>query len=643
HLGGGGRLNGRTVRIDGSILTVIGVMPKEFTYPSGTDVWLPFVPQGDSRTSHNWAATARLAPGATVADAQREISTLTRLMKARYGSDMDAVDAVVRPLREELTGSRREPLLLLLGSAALVLLIACANIASTLLARGADRQREIAVRTALGAGRGRVVRQLLMESVVLSALGTAAGLFAGWVVLRGLLAMGAGIVSPEQAGFDMRVLGFALTIGISTAMLFGLIPALRTSDSNLVQGLRQGARGSTTGARAIWRVLVLVEVALALVLLVGSGLLLQSFWAVLRNDPGFRPAGVLVADVSLPGQLEAPAVVGVYRNILDDVRRLPGVSAAGVTAYLPLGGSGINGGFLREGDPADQDSGTLWYRVAGAGYFEAMGIGLVKGRFFDSHDVKGTGDVAIVNEAAARQFWPEVSPIGRRIRRLRNDDFVYGDSTWLTIVGVVADVRHRSLTAPADAEVYVMAEQRPYRLSYGGSIAIRAGGDIGALAGQVRDIVARANADVPVEFRSLVDVVASSVADRRFTMIVLLLFAVVAVALAGVGIYGVVSFTVARRTREMGIRMALGATPASVRGLVVRGSMGAVLGGLVLGLLIAFAAKGVVKSLLYQVSATDMRIYFGGGALVLVAGYLASALPAFRATRIDPMTTMRSE
>jgi putative ABC transport system permease protein len=253
------------------------------------------------------------------------------------------------------------------------------------------------------------------------------------------------------------------------------------------------------------------------------------------------------------------------------------------------------------------------------------------------------GDVAIVNQAAARQFWPGESPVGRRIRRLRNDEFIYGDSTWLTIIGVVSDVRHRSLTTAAEPEVFVAADQRPYRLASGASIVMLAGGDPTALAGQVRSIVGRVNGDVPVDFRSLTDVVTRSMAARRFTMMVLLLFAAVAVTLAAVGIYGVVSFTVARRSREMGIRMALGATPGSVRGMVIRSSMVAVVGGLAIGLVVSFAARGVLTSLLYQVSASDPRIYVVGGVLVLVAGYLASMLPAVRVTRIDPMVSMRAE
>jgi putative ABC transport system permease protein len=635
----------RSLELYGTRFRVVGVMPPDFAYPAGTDLWTPVELDGPSasRTAHNWVGVARLRPGVTPEAAQRELDRLTTHLRAAYGSGMDAAGARVVGLQEELYGDLRRPLLLLLAASALVLVVACANLASTLLARGTSRHREVAIRTALGATRIRVVRQLLTESLLLSLLGTLAGIGVAALIVKAVLTLGpATLGGGGRVRLDGWVLGFALVVALVTALLFGLVPALQASESKLADTLRAGGRGSSgERRRGVWAVLVGSEVALALLLLVGSGLLIQSFRRVLGVDAGFQPRGVLTAELSLPASKYAgdPEIAGFYRRALAEARGVPGVTEAGVIQHLPLSGMELNGGFEVEGRPGAGAAGS--YRVASGGYFRAMGIPLLRGRLLDERDRAGTPDVAVVSQALARRVWPNEDPIGKRVRNLANDSWIYPDR-WITIVGVVGDVRAGGLLSAPREEVYVSYLQRPARARES-VLTLRTAVPPASVAAAVGARLRALDADVPVETATMDERVMRSVAERRFTTLLLAGFALVALALAGVGIYGVVSYSVARRTREIGIRIALGAHPGAMRTMMQRNAMAVVLAGVAGGFLASFALVRLLRGMLYDVSPTDPATFAAVALLITGVAWLASYIPAHRATRVDPIVTMRAE
>lgn len=645
HLGEDPRVLGRVLDFSNAKHEIIGVMPPGFDYPAETDIWVPAEHDGIilGRRAHNYAAVGRLREATSVEEAQRDLSRITATLKEQYGGDMDAEAVRVTRLQDELVGDLRRPLFLLLGASGLVLLMACTNLASTFLARGAGREREIAVRASLGASRLRLIRQLFTESLVLAVLGAALGLGVAVLALRTLLALGPASLSVRGIGLDGWVLGFALLVAVATAILFGLVPALRTSESNLGEALRSGTRGNAgrQGGK-LWAVLVGTEVSLAILLLIGSGLLFRSFQQVLGMDTGFVPEQVLTVDVSLPESRysEDPQVAGYYSRLLAELEQIPGVASAGLIQHLPLGGMSHNGAFEIEGRGL---SGDVYpgYRVASSDYFPVMGIPLRRGRLFGPEDHAGVGDVAVINQVLAERIWPGEDPIGRRVRNLANDSWIYPDR-WITIVGVVGNVRHGGLLEQADPEIYVHYLQRPDR-AQNAVVTLRTSVPPASVVGAARSRIRALDPNVPTEFATMSARVVESVADRRFTVLVLSVFAGVALVLAAVGIYGVVSYSVACRTREIGIRLALGARPAAVRALVQKGAMTVVFVGTVIGVIAALLLTRVIGSLLYGVSPTD-PLTFGTVTLVLAAvAWFASYIPARRTTRIDPLITMRTE
>jgi putative ABC transport system permease protein len=647
-LGGDPEVLGRTLDWDGRRYEIVGVMPAGFGYPAGTDLWVAMERAGivPGRMAHNYAAVGRLREGVSVEAARRDLDRITAALKQRHGGEMNAVAVRVARLQDALVGDLRRPLLLLFGASALVLLIACANLASTFLARGAGREREIAVRTSLGASRQRLIRQLLTESLVLSLLGVAVGLATGALLLRALVALGpAALAATGGIGLDGRVLGFALLTALATTLLFGLAPALRTSRGGPAGTLRSGAHGNAGGRRGgPWGALVGVEVALAILLLVGSGLLLRSFREVLGVDTGFDAARVLTVDISLPASryAEDPEKAAFFQRLLGELERVAGVEAAGLIQHLPLGGISHAGSFEVEGRGSTHELGVYpGYRVASAGYFEAMRIPLLRGRLFGPGDHAGAGDVAVINRALAERVWPGEDPIGRRVRNFANDSWIYPDR-WVTVVGVVGDVRHGGLLEESVPEVYVHYLQRPDRAQ---SSVVTLGTRVppASVADAVRARLHALDPDVPVELATMSARMVESVADRRFTMLVLGAFALVALLLAAVGIYGVVSYAVARSTREIGIRLALGAQPGSVRGLVQRRAMRMTLGGVAAGVAAALLLSRVLQGLLYGVSPTDPATFTAVVATLVGVAWLASYIPARRVARIDPMITMRAE
>ncbi len=643
-------LQALSVTVYGTHARVVGVMPPGFAFPAGAGVWFPLelFPDTSGRTAHNLRVVARLADGVSLAGAQAEMTTIAARLKAANGTDDDATDARVVSLREQLVGGSRGTLLLLFGAVALVLLAACANVASGLLARGAERRKELAIRMSLGAKRARLVRLLLTENLALALAGGAAGLIlAGWLV-RALVAFGPPLPAPGPVGIDARVVAFALALSILTPLVFGLLPSLQVTRTELREALAEGGRQGAPGGRTrVRHALVTVEVALALLLLIGSGLLVRSFLQVLAVDPGFDAAHVITLQTSVPGDTYAtPAqAAGFYQRFLERARQLPGVEHAALINAPPLGGD-ANGAFLHDGQSFDEIRGN-WaaqsasYRVASPDYFETLGIPIVRGRAFTDRDGAGTEPVAVINQAMARKYWPGRDPVGQRIRFAGMDRV----NPWLTIVGIVGDVRHRDLTGDVDPAVYVDYVQNPERTAYFVTTAVRTApaADPAATVTALRQALAALDPNVPAEFSTLEAQVETSVADRRFTMLVLASFGAISLLLAAIGIYGVLAYAVVQRTQEIGIRMALGADAGSVVGLVLKGAMGSVLAGVVVGLAAAAALTRLLQSMLFEVRPTDPLTLAAGLALVAGVAWLAGFIPARRATRIDPLVAMRVE
>ncbi len=656
HLGEVRDLSRTRLQLYGLDLTVVGVLPPSFDYPGEVDIWFPveLVGSGGSRTGHNNLIVARLADGVTQTQAQQEMHALAASLSEKYPDHRHPGASVVR-LQEFTVASARRPLLLLLGAAGLVLLVACVNIASTLLARGETRQRELAIRASIGADRWRLVRQLFSESLMIAGLGGAAGLGLAYVLLRGLLALApADLPRLDAVDLDPQVLGFALAIALGTAFLFGLLPAFRSSNTNVSVALRTGDRGSAgVKSNRLWNALIGTEVALAGVLLVGAGLLIKSFKGVLSVDPGFDASDVLTIDVTLPGTKYSfgdPSVANFHSELATRLESLPGVERAGLISSLPLSGSDPDGAFAIEGRPGercfDAPGYGLWcavgsasYRVASAGYFEAMDIPLVRGRNFSESDRAGAPMVMLINESMARKFWPDGDVLGARVQTGGMDR--YG-AEWTTVIGIVGDVRHSGLATETQPEYYVHYLQRPDRSQFAtivleGSIAAT------SLVQPVDAAIRSFDPDVPAEFTSMAVRRSSSVADRRFIMMVLALFAALALILAAVGIYGVVSYSVAQRTRETGIRIALGADPTSVLWMTLRRALTVVFIGIAVGALGAVGLTRLLRNLLYEVSPTDPTTLIGVVLILTAVAALASYAPARRGTRVDPLITMRMD
>ncbi|HVF41692.1 MAG TPA: ABC transporter permease, partial [Pyrinomonadaceae bacterium] len=630
-------------------VTVIGVMPEGFEYPfraDRQDFWEPLndrpAPDREQRDNHSYRVIARMKPGVTIEQANAELDTISRRLEQQYPDSNATVLVGAASMHEEMTRDVRPALLILLGAVGLVLLIACANVANLLLARAAGRQREMAIRTALGASRWRVVRQLLVESLLLALAGGACGLLLALWGTDVLVAAGpADIPRVRQAGLDARVLGFTLLVSVATGVIFGLVPALQASRTDLTGGLKEGSRSSTEGLRRnrFRSALVVAEVAVSLVLLIGAGLLIRSFVALIRTDPGFDPARVVALDLPLSRQRydTEEKQTAFFAQLVGRVRAMPGVEAAGVVNNLPLGNSVDELTFNIEGRPpfAPGAMPQAHYTVVSPGYFEALKIPLRSGRMFTEHDDARSPNVMLVGEALARKVFAGENPVGRR---LITDAAVPP----FEIVGVVGDARRTSLAAEAEPEFYVPFAQAATRRM---NLVVRSGaGDPLALTSSLRGAVTELDKDQLIwQTRTLDQLVSASVAGRRFNMTLLGLFASVAMLLAALGLYGVMAYSVTRRTHEIGVRMALGARGSDVLRMVVGQGMRLALLGVAIGLAAAFAVTRVLASLLYGVTTTDPLTYAGLAALLASVAFLASYLPARRATKVDPMEALRYE
>jgi putative ABC transport system permease protein len=654
---------GQQLTIDGVAYTIVGVMPRGFDFPlfwaTGVQMWSPLA-LGDrwsSRNSESLRIFGRLAPGVTLDEARAQMATITtNLEKAYPGTNRNVR---VTPLEKLVVGDARTALLILLGAVGFVLLIACANVAHMLLARATARHREMTVRLALGASRSRLLRQLLTESVLLAVAGGMVGIALARVGLRALVSL-AGDTIPRADGItlDLGVLVFTGILCLASGVAFGLLPALRVSRTEMSDALRDGARGSTEGGgRSRLRgILVGSEIALALVLLTGAGLAMRSFVALRAVDAGFDPRGVFTAEVSVKGTAEqAPGRrLAFYESLIERVRRLPGVESVSLINHLPIAGDVWGLPYRVEGQqrPRDGEAPTATYRVVAPGYFETMRLPIVRGRDVNATDRLGANDVIIVNQFLASRYWPNEDPIGKRITLN-----AYAEApTWLTVVGVSKNAVRDDWSAPPKEEVYLpYLQTRSYLEGDGGHLAymtlvaktscargVRC--QPGALATPVRESIAAIDRAVFVaQVQTMDDVVAGATAKPRFTLVLLGTFAVVALLLAAVGIYGVISYTVSRRTQEIGVRMALGATRVNVAGLIIGQGMRVVGVGVAAGLVGAFALTRLMAAMLYGVRATDPFTYVGVALLLAAVALVSSYVPARRATRIDPLVAMRAE
>jgi len=651
-------LVGGQISLNGEAYTVVGVMPPGFEFPPfwarGTELWAPLdlASRAASREGQSLRVFARLKPGVALDRARAEIAAITaRLEKEFPGTNRNVH---VSSLEEIVVGDVRTPLYVLFCAVGCVLLIACANVAHMLLARASSRGKELALRAALGAGRGRLLRQLLTEGLVLSLSGGALGFLLAAAAVRLLRSFGpSDIPRLDTAGLDPGVLVFALATSVLTGLAFGLFPARKASLSDPAAALRAGGRGGTEGpGRSRLRgLLVASEFALAMVLLVGAGLLVRSFAALRALDPGFDPHGVLTLTVSVAGSAEAePGRRAVfYEEALRRIRALPTVEEAGAINHLPLGGDTWLWPFAVEGRArgAPGTSPHAAYRVVLPGYFRAMGIPLLSGRDIGPGDRLDAPGVVVVNEWLARRFWPGESPLGKRITL---DDRSSPDGSWLSVVGVAKNAVRGEWSAEPQEEIYLSYEQtrtyleRPSSIYTYMTLVARARGNPVAIAADVRSAIRSLDPAVTIgSVQTMEHVVSGSTAEPRFYLLLLAAFAGSALTLAAVGVYGVMSYAVSRRTREIGIRVALGAERRDVMRLVVGQGMGPALSGAAVGLGTALLVTRLMQSLLYGVRATDALTFLATGPLLALVALGASYLPARRATRIDPLTALRHD
>ena len=642
---------GQQLTLNSQRFTVVGITPANFQFGTEADVSVPIGLSADRfklrGKDPGIRVVGRVKKDITLERAQAELNTIAARLEQQYPDSNSGRRVRVESLRENVVGDIRPTLLTLLGAVAFVLLIACANVANLLLTRSAGRNKEIAIRTALGASRLRIVRQLLIESVMLAVAGGTAGLLLSiWGTALMTSYLPEGIPRIREISVDGSVLGFTLVASLLTGALFGLAPALQSSNPNLTEMLKEGERNSSTRRNRTGRMLIISEVALTLVLLIGAGLLVKSFWRLSQVNPGFNPENLLTMQISVSaGADEGQRVAAFLDELQQRVRNLPGVESVSVSNGLPFEGAN-QPPFIIEGqsppEPGHEPGGILY--IASAGYVETMGINLLRGRTFSSQDTKDSPRVALIDEVFARQHFPNEDPVGKRLKLA-----VPGSDTH-EIVGVVRHVEHFGLDGqtPAQAEFYFNFNQIPLavlpRYVRRVNLLVRTRPDPLTLAAPVRSQISALDKDQAVfNVRTMEQMLSQSVAARRFSTILLGVFAVLALALAAVGIYGVISYSVAQRTREVGIRMALGAQTMDVLKLVVRDGLKLVMIGVVVGLVGALVLTRLMSTLLFAVTPTDLVTYATVALGLFVVALLACYIPARRATKVDPLVALRYE
>lgn len=649
RFGGDTAVIGGKVSLDDTRYAVVGVMPRGFDFPNPrVQVWMPRVFGARDRStheSHQWRVIGRLRDGVTLPQARSEIRSITDRLRHRYPEAMEGWGVNVVPFRSDLVAGVRPLLLALFGMVVLVLLITCANLANLVLARALGREREVAVRAALGAGRARLVRQFLTESLLVSVLGAALGVGVVALALHGLLAMAPpDIPLLAHTRIDPMVLGFSAAATVAATLLFGLVPALRVTAADPAGALGSRGEGGGGPGRARLRSWLLVaEVALSVVLLVGAGLLVRSFLGIQRADPGFRPERLLAATLDLPrsryGDTDAQAAF--YGRLLRRVESLPGVESAAGTTEPPVVGYDMTFSFAVEGRPSHRASGMegdVPVRAVTAGYFATMGIPIERGRVFDGRDRAGSPRVAVINRALAQRSWPDADPVGQRIS-------FEGPSgpEWWEVVGVVGDVKNRGADVPPQPAIYLPQAQKGWDWMSWLTVVARTDGDPTVLAAPFRDAVWRLDDRLPIQRLTTMDeVYAESNARRRFAATLVGAFGALALVLGLTGVYGVLSYSVGERRREFGVRMALGAGRPAIAASVVRRGLHLALIGAGIGVAAALWLSRYLRSLLFAVAPTDALTFLGVPVLVLLVAALAAYLPALRATRIDPAEALRA-
>jgi putative ABC transport system permease protein len=645
---------GRNILLDGETYSVVGVMPETFRFPSWAKLWVPLAWSDEIRAvrgNHNYLVIARLKKNVDIHQAQAELSAISTHLEQLYPEDDKGWGAIILPLREQLVGDVRVALLVLLGAVAFVLLIACANVANLVLAKTLARRKEIAIRTALGASRLVVLRQILAETVLLSVAGGTLGLlFARFGITLIVKVLGDRIPAFMQITLDVPVLAFTLLLSVLAGVLAGLIPSVRFTKADVNEALKQGQSRGTSDARGggTRRLLVVSEVALSLVLLIGAGLMIRTLWELRKVQPGFDAHNVLTMAVPLPrNRFSSPSgEINFFQHALTRVRALPGVESAGVIDDLPLNGGGSHQPFTIEGRPAPpmSEQPEVDVRVISAGYMRAMHIPILRGRDLSDSDVAGRPAAVLISDSLARRFWPNEDPIGRHIT------LTFFPGMVREIVGVVGDTKQDSLdeTRPVATIYHALAQltappSEPWR-SFPMSLAVRTNSDPMNSVTAVTGAIHQAAPDLPVvDVMSMNEIIAQSVSPQRFNMLLLACFAALALVLAAVGIYSVLSYTVRRRVREIGIRMALGASNQDVVRMILADGLKPILVGVAFGLAAALALSRVVTSLIYGVRATDPLTFAAVTLLLLIVGIFATIIPAHRATRIEPVRILREE
>ena len=669
------------LKMNGKPVTVVGVLPPGFRFPDNADIWTPEEAwlESPSRTAHNWRVIARLRDGTRLAEARAELTGIAQRLKQQFGQDTGMVAVAVEPLREAMTVSARPALILLLGASGFLLLIACANVVNLMLAQAVSRGRELSIRTALGAQRSRLIRQFLTESFLLSIVGGALGVLLAHWGLNGLLALAPrDLPRLEDVSINLPVLAFSLATVFFVSIALGFLTALRASASDPRAALSEGSRGQagSLGRQRFGRLIAAAQLATALALLIGAGLLGRSLLRVLSVDSGFRAEGVATMELRLPevpGQSQRSEFLS---ELLARLRTIPGVQEVGGTSDLPLSGAGFADGsyvlmnpgqisphmqeLIRrsadgslESDPAllrefvnffdelfrdRSHMGEADYVVASEGFFRALGIPLVRGRLFDERDAFDAPHAALISQSLAQEKWPGSDPIGRTIEFGNMD----GDARLLTVVGVVGDVRDHTLEAAPRPTVYVSYRQRP-RAAWSFTVVMRTSGSPDSVFSAARSILHDLDPNVPPQFGTLSQVYSASLGARRFSLTLVGIFSLTALLLATAGIYGVISYSVAQRTREIGVRMALGATAREILAMVLK--QGALTGaiGISAGVLGSLVLTRWLQSQLFEVSSTDPITFLGVALLLILVSLVACWIPGRRATRVDPMVALRYE
>jgi predicted permease len=660
YLGSSRDLAQSHLKIDGGLFSIVGVLPAGFRFPADVDLWLPADLDGEnpSRTSHNYSVVGRLRDGTTVQQANLDISAIARRIHDTSSEQGDYLlkDGIVVPLQDAITGKARSSLLLLLGAVGFLLLVACANVANLLLAQASVRERELAIRSALGAARGRLVRQYFTEAFLLALLGGSLGVLGAFWGLAGLVALAPeNLPRLDSVSINIPVLVFALVLSTAVAAGLGAFIAARATSGELRKGLVEGGRGqaSLQSSQRVGRVIVAAQIAITLVLVVGAGLFGRSLMKVLEVNPGFRVEKIVTMDVSLPWVDDPKAKAGqaiFFSNLIDRLKQIPGVREVGATSGLPLDGGLPDGMFLlmtQNEIPKTMDGfgpllqqkerlGNADFCVATDGYFQVLGIPLIRGRIFNGRDGANSPHVAVISESLARERWPNQDPIGHTIEFGNMD----GDLRLLTIVGIVGDTHEYGLDAPPRPTVYVDLFQRPHGAI---TLTMLSDADMRSVASAARGILQDLNPEMAAKFRTFSQVHSTSLGSRRFNVILIGFFGITALLLATAGVFGVMAYSVSRRTREIGVRVALGAAPGGILRMILGQGLRTIFIGVAIGITASLALTRTVQSLLFGVTATD-PLTFGGVTLLLVgAALLACYIPARRATKVDPMVALRHE